>query len=214
MLAPAASATGEVTYVAAWDTTGVTIGDDGAWTVTNDLGIEITVTSGSLATYTVTLAACEHEHGWWLLGGFAPATALAGHAGDDDPALLGIGGIEPITPGGPITLETVTVHEPAYCQGHIAWGTTDGGATLTLEGFADGAPFSITTGLSWGALPDLTRNDASVHLEPGDDAVITLTRPLAGLFNGVDPVGDDAATAILRNLAAGTTFAVTAGTAH
>jgi len=221
---PPATATGTVTYRTQWDAAGVTASADGSWTTTTELGYAVRVDSGSVATFTMTLVSCPHSHG--ILGAAAallgPGIASAGHSAADDPALLGIGTADAIGVGTTLVRGTVTVHEPAYCEGHIAWGSTDGGSTLVVSGWytAPGAteslPFLIDTTLAWGRKVELTTSSRPVHVEVGDPIEITVVTTLSGLFDGVDfAMGDDGADRqLLRNLAAATHFEVTDGTAH
>ena len=57
--------------------------EDGSWQVVNDLGITVTVDKGYLASYSVQLLACEHEHGLLqgILGFLTIPTVSAGHWG-------------------------------------------------------------------------------------------------------------------------------------
>ena len=221
---PAATATGTVTYLSAWDTTGVTTAADGTWTTATDLGYTVRVESASLATFSVTLVSCPHSHG--ILGAAAgllgPGIASAGHSGSDDPALLGIGAENTIGDGETLVRGTVTVHEPAYCEGHIAWGATDDVPTLVVTGgylspgVTEWIPFHIETDLAWGRKADLTAASQPVHVEVGDPIEIMIVTTLEELFDDIDfaAADDEAGPQVLRNLAAGTRFEVTAGTAH
>lgn len=223
-LIPSAVTTGDVTYRSMWDAVGVDLDPDGTWSTTTDLGYRVVVESASLATYSVTLVSCPHDHGILdaaaaLLG---PGVALAGHDSADDPALLGIGTVDTISAGDTVVRGTVTIHEPSYCEGHIAWGDTDAGTTMAVIGYylAPGAtelvPFHLETGLAWGLKTELTVVSAPVHLEIGEPAEVTIVTTLAGLFDDIDfaIVDDEDGRQLLRNLAAATRFEVTSGTAH
>lgn len=75
-------ATTPLTYELAWDLGAATVHADGSWTVVTDDGAEVTVTDGSLATWSATLLECPHGHGWLdgLAGVFAIASASAGQS--------------------------------------------------------------------------------------------------------------------------------------
>jgi hypothetical protein len=220
---PPATTAGVVTYRTTWDTTGVATGADGSWTTTTDLGYTVTVTSATLATYSTTLVSCPHSHrileaAAGLLG---PGVAAAGHSTSEDPAWLGIGTVDAIVAGDALVRGTVTVHEPAYCEGHIAWGAAED-STLVVSGWfvapgaTEPAAFEIATDLAWGLKADLLSASQSVHVEVGDPIEITIVTELADLLDGIDfaALDDDSGRHVLRNLAAATRFEVTAGTAH
>ena len=224
-LMPVQAASGDVTYLLAWDTTGVEWGSDG-WSTTTDLGYEVSVTEATLVTYSATMVACEHDHGgWlaWLTGVFAPAVAGASHPSEEDTALIGGPVTEDLSAPATLTLGTSTVDEPAYCEGHTAWGSSDPeSATLTVSGTwtaPDGTagPLAIDTTIDWGAQAELTESGDTVHLEVGEPAEITITRTLATIFDGVDfarGTSTEQAMAVLGSIADGTVFEVTSGTAH
>lgn len=222
---PAETATGDVGYVLAWDTNGVTWNPDGTWSTTTDLGYSVTVEAGSLTTFSATMVACDHSHGIfsWLFGTIGPRIALAGHGGDDDAALIGGPISEPLTDPQAIEFGTTTVHEPAYCVGHTNWGTVDPTeptlvVTATWIG-PDGTTgtIDVATTIDWGVDGPLTLDDQEVHIEVGQSAVIEIRRSLATMFDGVDLSTDDERTVamgIYRALAASTVFAVIEGDAH
>lgn len=229
-LLPAGATSGSVAYALDWDTAGMTLDGEGSWTAVNDLGYQITVTDGALTIHSVTLVSCPHTHGLLgsLMSAFGPGVAFAGHTGSEDPALLTLGINESLTDLQRVGLGSVTVHEPAHCQGHIAWGATprqiqdEGLSTLSLEGtyLAPGAsvetPFDFSTNVAWGTEADLGGSNP-VHLETGDPAEVTVVLSPGSLFDGValeDLETQDAAYTLLRNLADGTTFTVTEGFAH
>jgi hypothetical protein len=221
---PVEAAEGDVTYVLAWDATGTTA-IDGGWTTATDLGYTVTVTDGTLTTYSVTMVACEHDHGWfgWLVGLVGPGIAEAGHSEGDDPALIGGEIVESIVTGEDTVLGTTTVDEPAYCEGHTAWGTIDR-ETPTLEVTAEWVGPNGSTGtielastIDWGVGDDLAAEGDTVHIEVGEPATVVITRSLATMFDGIELTTEDdtdLAMGILRALADSTVFEVVAGTAH
>ena len=201
-----------VTYRLAWDLGDATVHDDGSWTVVTDDGAEVTVTGGSLATYSATLLECPHGHGWVdrLTSVFGIATASAGHiSGGPDPAAVQ-GPIEQsLVDPTSAPLGDATLAEPDYCQAHTA--VAGGGAsadttTLTITGTwraagADtAAAFTIGAEQAWGAVVD---TDLS-----GDTRTVDLVRHLDTLFDDVHiatQTPDEQAEAVLRTLTEQTT---------
>lgn len=224
-LVPVDAVEGDVTYLLTWETSGIEIADDGSWTTTTDLGYTVTVTAGEVTTFSTTMVACEHDHGMfgWLFGVFGPRIAEAGHSDDADPALVGGPSTEPLISPASTEFGSVTVDEPAYCEGHVAWGSSDPEAPtlrITASWVApDGSTgeIDLATTIDWGTGGDLSDPTGSVHLETGATATIEVRRRLATLFDGVDVAGADEtelAMGVLRNLAAGTVFVVVDGIAH
>lgn len=205
-------ATTPVTYELAWDLGAATVHADGSWTVVTDDGAEVTVTDGTLATWSATLLECPHGHGWLdgLAGVFAIASASAGHAsGGPDlaaaqgPAVQSL--VEPTT----ATLGDAVLAEPDYCEAHTAvagGGAAADATTLSITGTwlaadADTAvPFTIEADQAWGALVEVDL--------PGDTRTVELVRHLDTLFDDVDVLTqtpDAQAEAILRALTEQTT---------
>lgn len=224
-LLPVDAAEGDVTYVLAWDAGGVTTSPDGSWTTTTDLGYTVTVTAGELTTHTVTMVSCPHGHGLfgWLFGILGPGIADAGHRSGGDPALVGGAVGESLTEPDDIVLGTTTVDEPAYCEGHTAWGASDADvATVVIEATwtaPDGTTgvIDLATTIDWGVGGDLTDGTATVHVEVGEPTTVEVRRSLSTMFDGIDLASSDdteLAMGILRALADSTEFVVTGGIAH
>jgi hypothetical protein len=220
---PAETAEGEVTYVMAWDTTGVTY-DTSGWSVVTDLGYEVHVASATLTTFTVTMVDCPHTHGLLqrIRNLFGVATARAGHTSGPDPALVG-GPLAETIGGEPSTLGTTTVSEPSYCEGHVAFGGNGEAPTLEVTGVVvstDGErlELDVSTTVDWGTLRDLVDDEGrTIHAVVGEPLEITVIRDAAALFDGVDFASDSSeyqATQMLRSMADSVRFVVTGGDTH
>lgn len=216
---------GDVTYVLTWDTDGITT-VEGGWVTVNDLGYTITVTDGILTTFSATMVDCDHGHGIfeWLFGFAAPGIAEAGHTTTGgDSALVGGPVVERLDDPETDVLGTAEIDEPAYCQGHTAWGTLDPDeptlevtATWTSSDGEAGA-IDLTTTMDWGVGGDLVDNTGAVHIETGEPATVEISHSLATMFDGIDlATVDDTSLAmgVFRALADSTRFTVTAGGAH
>lgn len=212
-LQPSHAAT-TVTYELAWDRGEAEVRADGTWTVVNDAGAEITVTDGSVATYSATLLECPHGHAWLdrLSAVFGAATAWAGHtSGGPDPAQVQVPDavVQSLVAPTTAVLGEATLVEPDYCQAHAAvagGGATDGATTLSVTGtwLAPGedeaVPFTIETAQAWGAVVDADL--------PGTATTVRFVRRLDSLFDGVDVLtqsADEQAAAVLRSLTGQTT---------
>lgn len=207
----------------AWDDAGVTR-RDGGWTTTRDDGAVITVEEGYVALYAASLVPCEQsasvgDRAWdAALGVLLGRVALAGHAEGNDASTLPRPVVASLASAEDASLDELTFTAATYCQvHHVLAGATALGVglpedvdmterSLVLSGTwqasvdAEPTPFRLETDASWGELTPLA--DAAMSGE-GDRADVTLTRSLAGVFDGVDLGGDPDAAAeqALRNLA-------------
>lgn len=214
-LSPGHAAT-PVTYELAWADDGVTVAADGSWTVTTDTGAEVTVTGGTLATWSATLIECPHGHALLdrVRSVLGVELASAGHASDGpDPAEV-VGPVtESLTDPSPTVLGDAELVEPSYCEAHTsvaATGADDRATTLSVRGTwrAPGAdeavPFTITSTQAWGAI-------VPADLD-GDVRMVSVVRDRATLFDGVDPTTQselDQARTVLANLTEHTTVRAT-----
>jgi hypothetical protein len=216
---------GQVTYIADWSTEGITrITASGGWQTVNDLGYTVRVTKGYVVSAGATMVACEHLPGaWdWLLSVLSPTVIKAGHSGDVDPAAIRLPQVESVVTLQPMTLDSLSVQEFSYCQGHYVIAAANEravnlpadqemvGASLFLEGTYQraGQPattFSIKTRSPNGLLFNLTATNTSEarHLVMGQASTVTIRRNAARLFDGVNfaEMDDEArAQAILDSL--------------
>ena len=218
---------GEIHYQLTWDAEGITQFEDGSWQVVNDLGITVTVEKGYLASYSVQLLACEHEHGLLqgILGFLTISTVSAGHGDDDvNPSEVILPIVESLTDLSPIDYGQVTVNEPSYCEGHTIFVKAPNTAlylpedvdfveqTLYIEGtyqlpYGDAQPFVAETNLNNGVLEAIVSssdNSKPVSVPIGGDvAHIQIQRGLANSFDDIDFDGMDSKVlgrAVLWNL--------------
>ncbi len=201
-----------VTYELAWDLGDAVVHEDGSWTVVTDDGAAVTVTDGSLATYSATLLECLHGHGWAdrLTGLFGIATVSAGHtSGGTDPAAVQGPVVQSLVEPTTATLGDALLAEPDYCEAHTAvagGGAAADATTLSITGTwraagADTAvPFTIDADQAWGAMVEADL--------PGDSRTVQLVRHLDTLFDDVDVLTQtpgEQAEAVLRTLTEQTT---------
>ncbi len=206
---------GEIHYQLTWDTEGIAQFEDGSWQVVNDLGITVTVETGYVASYSVQLLACEHEHGLFqgILGFLTMPTVSAGHGDDDvNPSELVQPIVESLTDLSPIDWGQVTVNEPSYCEGHTIFVKAPNNAlnlpahmdfveqTLYIEGSyqlpnGEVQPFVAETNLNNGVLEAIiSASDVTqaVNVPIGAEvASIQIRRGLGNSFDGIDFVDMD-----------------------
>jgi len=200
------------------DDTGVTRLDDGGWSVTNDLGVEVTVESYVVRTWSAVVNACDDDTG---TGGLALVdvvsvdVAAAGHSEAPDPAQAEGPVEEDLTTA---TSEAVGLGEgaieaDAVCAAHVAVaggeGTSDGRTQPTIEVTGtyqgpddpDPIPFVVTSDQAWGGVIQLDRTELE-----GDSLPVVITRDLGSLFDGVGFDADEGerAVAMLQALTAAT----------
>ncbi len=202
-----------VTYELAWATDGVTVADDGSWTVATDTGAVVTVTGGSLATWSTTLLECPHGHSLLdrVRSVLGVDLAAAGHASGGPDAAEAVGPVtQALVDPSSVVLGDGELVEPDYCEAHTAvaaTGASDRAVTLTVEGRwqAPGAeeavPFTITSRQAWGAIVPADLG--------GDVRTVRVVRDLATMFDGVDPTTQselDQARTVLANLTEHTTL--------
>lgn len=122
----------QVDYLVSWDTSGVTLSDDG-FELTNNLGYDIELTGGYLVFYSTQLVPCEDDESselalvqssgidwgkWWgrLVG---IRTAHAGHGDEDlDPSVMDQSYIENLVAPETMELGSRTIEGTHYCQIH------------------------------------------------------------------------------------------------
>ncbi|MCI0710894.1 MAG: hypothetical protein L0154_12100 [Chloroflexi bacterium] len=226
---------GEIIYRTGW-TWGDAVPTDNGWTVTNDLGVVVTVEKAYLVNFAVQLLECEDHSHTTLLESLLPDTARAGHGDGINPALVDSSFVEDFAHPDTIEFGKVTVESLAYCEAHylIARAGSETrfqpedvdmyGVSLYVEGTYQNVdsdetfPFTAQTHLANGKqltlhLPDSTM---PVHVEVGEERVeILVQRQLDRLFDGIDFTSTgDIGRAILWNIIASTEFIVTGGNAH
>jgi hypothetical protein len=234
---------GEIQYTLAWDWGEAQALPDGGWTTVNDLGYTVTVEQGYLVSYSAQAIECAHSHGFLtnLLGWIMPGEALAGHGGDNDPALVTTSTVETLHAPSETVLDLLTVNEPGYCELHYLIARADSEAAgafnaadmaagmaatslriegaYTAPGASEAIPFSLDSSLAMGVIRELVDAKlAQVHTEIGAQAIeISIVRRLDTLFDGVDFATMDAdaqAWAMLRAIIRDTHFVVTGGSRH
>ncbi|MEO0597576.1 MAG: hypothetical protein AAF126_15820 [Chloroflexota bacterium] len=229
---------GEIHYQLNWELGDAELTADGLQ-VTNDLGYSIVIHEGYVSSYNATMNACEHSHGLfeWLWEQLTPSVAQAGHGEDDDPAMIDTTVVESFTALESAYVGSVTVEEPAYCEGFYLIGSAHylaqslpedfdmlgyslylRGRYTTPEGIT--LPFSLLTDTGWGTLSDLVvpSTEALTHVEvSGDPITISIQRNAETMFDGItfDTLNEtDLSRAILRNLTESTQFIVLSGKMH
>jgi hypothetical protein len=213
-------------YEATVDESGVQAVDDDRWSVTTDLGFEVTVDQYLLRTWSAVVTACDEDAGsdalalsdlFALTDLFTVAGASASHSEPPDPAQA-IGPVEQdLAAADPMPLGEGVITAEALCGAHVAVaggeGTGDGRTVPTVEvsgtyvapGSEAPVPFSITSDQAWGGVIDLEEIPLS-----GDVMSVLVIRDLSALLDGVDfeADDDDRAAALLRSLTAATRIEV------
>lgn len=210
---PAELTTGDVRYLLAWDTAGITLGD--GWTAAADGGWSVHVTQASLTSYAASMVQCVDivaRRPSPILS-LIIGVAYAGHDGLTDPSTLEAPIIEDLAAPAETLLGEVAFDTAAYCRVHwlVASATLDTRGldtspwmmdrTLALEAEATGPNgerrvLSLASASPVGGLADV---DAGVD-GPAD---VRIVRSLGTAFVGVDFVDDadaDIAWAVLSNL--------------
>ena len=163
----------QVDYYVSWDTSGVTLKDDGL-ELRNNLGYQVELRAGYLVFYSTQLVPCEDEESseltraqtksidWakWLGRVIGIRTAHAGHGDEDmDPSVMAQSYVENLIAPEAMELGTRTIADTRYCQIHylVARGGSGTiglpedqdmvGASLYMEGtwsLEGGAPQPFT----------------------------------------------------------------------
>jgi hypothetical protein len=199
----------EIQYRTEWAWGDATPTEEGGWTVVNDLGYSIQVTSGFITNYALQLVPCDDDErmatrfGWRDLVGIP--TARAGHSEiAPDPSLLSMMHVESLTNPQDITTEPIVVTDHRYCRVHYVLGPADAdavglasaqemaGITLLLEGSVQGphddhsSPFRIETDLGIGTFVDWSPSDTTVVDIANQGALVVVRRTLGTLWDHVD----------------------------
>jgi hypothetical protein len=203
----------EIQYRYEWAWGDATPTQEGGWTVVNNLGYSVRVTSGYITNYTLQLVPCEEEVGdpeegvtgslWRELVGIR--TARAGHSEiAPDPSLLSTMHVESLTNPQDITTEPIVVTNHRYCRVHYVLGPADTdavglasaqemtGITLLLEGSVQGpdndhsTPFRIETDLGIGTFVDWPPTDTTVVDMASQGALVVVRRTLGNIWDHVD----------------------------
>ena len=202
-------------YTLDWDRTGTTPLPGGSgWRSINDLGFEFEVSQGFLVTNRMELLPCN----WGVLDDAGPTDvatvwrdwligrrAIAGHPEDAPNSTRVRNFAEPIHDAMTVAYSTHETEPAAYCRFSYAVARADvatidkpenpamTGQSLRLVGRwrapSDQAwqPFDWSTAIPWGTFWDF------LYLAPsngGGEPIIkvSVTRPLAGIFRGLDPL--------------------------
>lgn len=200
-------------YTLAFDTSRLDRARD-SWSVETDLGYRVTVTSGSLTTYGVSLVACSDVVASSWLDVFV-ASAHAGHGSIADPSTWSDPLTEDLLVAEPVVFGEILFQTEAYCRLHYlvyaATEDTEGASSADLERSMriegtvtnpDGhtRELLLDSGLGHGSLMDLP-------VLGGDGEVLdaVLRRDLGGVFDGIDfdqTSDEDVAWTVLGRLAA------------
>jgi hypothetical protein len=200
--------------------------------VVTDQGYTVVVNTAYVVTFSVKLVPCDDETDItltdlvrWMFGG----VAHAGHGGENrDPSAALVPRVEDLLSPDDVLHARRPIRAERYCQVHYLVGPaaenaialpTDPdlvGTSLYLEGHwrrgdtADSVPFAVISSKAYGALTHLYPADqfdvseARLRVDADDtSAHVTIERPLATLFDGVDwPAVSDAQleAQLLRNL--------------
>ena len=184
-----------VEWVLTWDESPLEPDETEGWATTNDLGYRIEVVQGWSISYLLSLVPCETEAitdtgmlAWlsWIVG----APAIADHAPFSDPSLLELSAIEDIDRPRSLKLGPLAFPEQTYCSVYwlVARGDRDTeaeGTSLKLSGVwsrgEQSGVLEIDTDFSLALIADIP--PVASHKT---HAQVTLTRPLARLFDGID----------------------------
>jgi hypothetical protein len=222
----------EIQYEYRWDWGDAATLEDGSWTVTNDQGFFIRVTSGAITHYSVQLVPCpadESEVTWQ--NPFGVANAWAGHSDiPQDPSFISQQFVQSLVNPAPQTAH-VTVVEHIYCQVHAVLGPADSEAnglgrhvfmqdrTLVLDGVyrapasSDEIPFHLESALGIGGF--LEWDGARVDMS-GVGVRVVLTHRLDTLFYQVNfetQNSSEIAWAVMSNVLSHATVQVQRSTA-
>jgi len=203
----------EIQYRYEWAWGDATPTPGGGWTVVNNLGYSVRVTSGHVTSYTLQLVPCEDNADderdlamrslWRGLVGIP--TARAGHSEiAPDPSLLSAMHVESLTNPQELTTEPIVVLDHRYCRVHYVLGPADAdalgiasaqemtGITLLLEGSVQGpnenhsTPFRIETDLGIGTFVDWAPLDPAVVDMASQGALVVVRRTLGTIWDHVD----------------------------
>lgn len=180
--------THQLTYTLSWDSDGVEVEPDGSFTVVTDEGYEVTVTDGTLASYSATVVSCDDARAadtsnddteTGSSGAVETASGLLADLTGVDDAAANHGQtydeqvegpvVETIASSDTKVLGTTTVGTDSYCDAHVAFAQVSAVgadeeelaqfATLELEGTVV-APDGSETPLSIATtLPWATKAD-------------------------------------------------------
>ncbi len=202
-------------YTLDWDRTGTTPLTDGSgWRSVNDLGFEFEIKQGFLVTNRMELLPCNWgvlddagptdlaEAFWnWLVG----RRAIAGHPEDAPNSTRVLNFAEPVHSAMTVAYSTHETEPSAYCRFSYAVAradvaTTDRPETPAITGQSlrlvgrwrapgDRAwqRFDWMTSIPWGAFWDFSY--ARPVTDDGESIIrVSVTRPLAQIFAGLDPL--------------------------
>jgi len=177
----------------AWEESQIETLANGGWSTTSDLGYRVEVEEGWVLTYLLSLVPCETAAdtgalAWlgWVLG----SPALADHAPFSDPSLVELSAVEAFDAPRTLGLGPFGFPEQTYCSVYwlVARGepdTTAAGTSLRISGTwqrgAETGLVDIDTDFALALIEDIP----PINLDQSE-LQVTLTRPLATLFDGID----------------------------
>ena len=181
-----------------WDADGIELGPDGSWSTNSDLGYTVTVSHAFIVTAAISLVPCTLEgdtgvFAWLslLLG----QPAFANHAPFEDGSLLELSAKEWLTPAKTVSLPSTSFPLTQYCSAY--WLLARGGPDSEFEHTSielrgtwhhgdDTGSFDITSDFARASIANLSA--IPVDTRQGH---VTLTRPMARLFDGIDFAKDN-----------------------
>lgn len=195
-------------YLLAWDATGTDLeGDERV--IENDLGLAVRIARAHVVSHSASMIACEPiAPALSLVGLLGPSIARAGHGDSEDPSTTPEPATEDLVAAHTIQLGAPVFPRQGYCRLHYVVGVTGDARSLEIAGTSEGAPFTLSTTIATGMLLEM---DELATTGDGAHAEITFVRPLATLFDGIDPAAvdpEEGARAVLRNLIAGTEVSI------
>jgi len=194
----------QLSWVFTWETQDITQHEEG-WSVTNGDGIEFTVESGWVSSYSASLAPCEAEESLWAERGLMERVlgigiARADHGAVSDPSTLESPLLEDLSLLEGSRSSTLYFEPTEYCQLHYLVARADSDAeapapaspmalrTLRLDGSwtagEDSGLLSIESAFNYGALFSLESATAS---SAGPAVEIEVRRQPSRLFDAVNP---------------------------
>jgi hypothetical protein len=176
-----------------WDTDGIDLASDGSWSTSSDLDYTVTISHAFIVTAAISLVPCTLESdtgifAWMSL--FLGQPAFANHAPFDDGSLHELSAKEWLTPSKSVSITSTSFPLTQYCSAY--WLLARGGPESEVEHTSielrgtwrhgdDAGSFDITSDFARASIADLS--PIPVGTRQGH---VTLTRPMARLFDGID----------------------------
>ena len=181
-----------------WDTEQIDFDAEGQWSTTTDLDYTVTISSGFIVTAAIALVPCERKADTgalaWLPSLFG-AQAIAEHAPFNDPTLRVLGAVESLTPPFSADLASARLPGNAYCSVYwlLAHGepeSDNANTSLRLIGAWQRGNATGTIDIDSDFARALIADLDPVPIET-THARLSLTRPMASIFDGIDFAADN-----------------------